>query len=1061
MVSLKTRRAHDLTPWLVAMALLAIVWGQAQNGQPAPGRQTAEGSAAPTVALPALHEIVDASTMVTIYGGSDINSDVDSNGRYFRALYGQTETASHHALTLKTIPAWLWANGAQAWFTTTTSGGRVVVSTLEQSNDPGQPTGNLKTFGVLDPADDSFNRIVVPTIGSTTPQNCMTQYSGTSCTDDVGNTAGAALTDISDVCTVNRGGPAERTIGISERAQWNTTTGWGFPAVSSVVDSRLTGAGSVTLDHTLQKKTTDLVATSAFASNPFSVDYSPNLGECDVLPGGQLVATQYFAFGSGSRSGSVTVFSPEMVPLATFHLPNYKNSSNDLLELEPKSITAGRTDASGVEHFFVNFDNYAADVNGNHATTVNGVITQLVQEFTFNPATASVAPASIPVMSDDLSTSFGALTSATDPTSDGSLFIMRGGTGGNYSGLAGKSLAVFKPSGATTVFGAGNTPDPLCSAPYVALRECPIGTATAAVTLNLTAASPSFDHTAAPGNAQFIRSYRVAGKTRVVLVDYYGRVRPFEWDGSAATHYCDVDSGSRAMSIAGNPLAPRKGTIAGNRLYFPLSQAGSGTFTQRNQYVEAIALDQLFAPAAVVDSNGACGAPSAPSAATATAATASAAVAWTAPSTPGTSPVTAYKVTANPGGATCSTTGALSCVVTGLTPGTSYTFNVAASNQAGDGPTSAGSNTVMPYTTPGAPQNPQAAAGVTSAAVTWAAPASNGFFPVTYKVVGANMGATVWCTTTTLSCTATGLTPGVAYAFKVVAINAAGDGPASPATTSVIPTGVPGVPMGPSAVAGVRSASVSWTASTTPVYPAVSGYVVTASSGGTTCSTTGALSCTVPGLTPGASYSFTVVAINTVGNSATSAASNTVTPTAAPGAPSGVSATAGTGSATVTWTASTAPAFPAVSGYVVTASPGGATCSTTGALSCTVPGLTPGASYSFTVVATNTAGSSAASAVSNTVVPYTTPSAPQNLQATAGSASAVVTWAAPMSNGFSTVTYKVVGANMTSTVWCTTTTQTCIVTGLTPGVLYAFKVIATNAAGDGPASAATNTVIPT
>ena len=73
---------------------------------------------------------------------------------------------------------------------------------------------------------------------------------------------------------------------------------------------------------------------------------------------------------------------------------------------------------------------------------------------------------------------------------------------------------------------------------------------------------------------------------------------------------------------------------------------------------------------------------------------------------------------------------------------------------------------------------------------------------------------------------------------------------------------------------------------------------------------------------------------------------------AVPGAPVLVSATAGNAQVVLTWTA---PAAGPVIDYTVTASPGGATCTTTG-LTCTVSGLTNGTLYSFTVKARNALG---------------------------------------------------------------------------------------------------------
>jgi len=77
-------------------------------------------------------------------------------------------------------------------------------------------------------------------------------------------------------------------------------------------------------------------------------------------------------------------------------------------------------------------------------------------------------------------------------------------------------------------------------------------------------------------------------------------------------------------------------------------------------------------------------------------------VSWVAPTNTG-GGVTSYIVTASPGGATCTwTSGPLTCVVTGLTNGTAYTFSVVSANSQGNS-ASVTSGSVTPRTVPGAP----------------------------------------------------------------------------------------------------------------------------------------------------------------------------------------------------------------------------------------------------------------------------------------------------------------------------------------------------------------------
>ena len=455
--------------------------------------------------------------------------------------------------------------------------------------------------------------------------------------------------------------------------------------------------------------------------------------------------------------------------------------------------------------------------------------------------------------------------------------------------------------------------------------------------------------------------------------------------------------------------------------------------------------------------------PGAPTGATATRGNASATVSWTAPTSDGGEPITSYTVTSNPGGVTKTTSDGqtTTAVVTGLTNGTSYTFTVFATNDAGNSAASTASNAVTPATVPDPPTAVSATAGAGQATVNWSAPASNGGSPLTgYTVTSSPGNHTASVNGTTTQAVVPGLTNGTAYKFTVKATNAIGDSLSSAESNEVTPLTVPDAPTSVTATALDQSAQVSWNAPASNGGSAITGYTVTSNPGGFIAQTNGnTLTATVNGLTNGTSYTFTVTATNAKGTSAASAPSNAVTPAAVPSAPTAVTATGGNGQAHVTWTAPASTNGSAITGYTVTSSPGGITKSVNGStLAADVTGLTNGTSYTFTVTATNGAGTSAASAPSNAVTPMGPPLAPPSATATAGHGAAGVSWTPANGNGASVTSYTVTASpgGATKVVSGLSTTFT----GLTNGTSYTFTVKATNAVGTGPGRT-TNAVVPT
>ena len=389
--------------------------------------------------------------------------------------------------------------------------------------------------------------------------------------------------------------------------------------------------------------------------------------------------------------------------------------------------------------------------------------------------------------------------------------------------------------------------------------------------------------------------------------------------------------------------------------------------------------------------------PPAPTGVTALAGIASATVSFTFPST---AAVTSFSIVATPtspaGPAVTVATGiartARTRTVTGLVPGTAYTFQVRAVNTFGAGPLSAPSTSATPLAAPIPPAAPTAVtatAGNAQATVSWTAPAPNGGPAITsYQIVTtpASIGPITGIPSSSTSFVVTGLLNGVSYSFEVRAVNADGNGPLSGSSNVVTPAApvAPTVPAAPPAVTATRGnaqASVSWTSGADGGSP-ITGYrVQVLRNGGVlrTVTLTGtATSTVITGLVNGTTYTFRVRAVNAVGLGALSTASNAVTPATVPSAPqigtASPGAPGGGVTATARWNTPASNGGSAITGYRVSAlriaANGTVLSTTTVTVGSTLRALTmalPAGNYRFTVVAVNALGASAASTRSNLV----------------------------------------------------------------------------------------------
>ena len=531
-------------------------------------------------------------------------------------------------------------------------------------------------------------------------------------------------------------------------------------------------------------------------------------------------------------------------------------------------------------------------------------------------------------------------------------------------------------------------------------------------------------------------------------------IAPASTGGGAVTSYKVAASpGSATVTVAGTVTTA---TVTG------LTNGTSYTFTVTAATVggagPASAASNAVTPATV---------PGAPTGVTATAGNAQATVTWKPPASNGGSPVTGYTVTASDGATATAAATATSATVTGLTNGTSYTFTVTATNAAGVSAASTASNAVTLTGPPEPPAFTGWTVGNGQVTLDWQAPASDGGEPVTgYTITMEPGGVTHAAAATATSLTVTGLTDGTSYSFSITATSALGTSPASDAVGPVIPITVPGAPTGVTATAASGSATVTWTAPVTEGNE-VTGYTVTAAPGGAKVTVPGtASSATVTGLTNGTAYTFTVTTTDAVGTGAASAPSAAVTPGPVPAPPVDVQATTGNATATVSWAAPASAGGSAITSYIVTAVPGGATQTAAGAtLTAAFTGLTNNTPYRFTVVAVNSYGDSAPSGSSPSVTPTApvAPDAPFITNVTSEDSAVAVTWMPPDTGtanitGY-TITASAAGAVVSTSSEPATATE-ATVTGLTDGTQYTFTIAATNATGTGTASPPSTPVAP-
>ena len=430
-------------------------------------------------------------------------------------------------------------------------------------------------------------------------------------------------------------------------------------------------------------------------------------------------------------------------------------------------------------------------------------------------------------------------------------------------------------------------------------------------------------------------------------------------------------------------------------------------------------------------------------------------VTWT-PNGDGGSAITGYRATAIPSGRMCESI-AQTCTISGLANGIPQTIQVVARNAVGTSQPSAPSTAVTPATTPQAPHSNSATRLNGGAVIAWDPPADNGGDDVVSYLVRVTQGSNFVseATTTERSLTLDGLTNGVTYGINVLATNTVGtSGPSERAF--VTPATVPDAPLAATVLRQNASADVSWdTPSNNGGDPITSYRIQVRASNDPAVSFTATESpYSIRGLENGKTYTVSVNAINSVGESFASDHVE-VTPATAPDAPLATTALRQNAGADVSWDTPSNNGGDPITRYRIQVRTGNdpAASFTATESPYSIRGLENGTAYSVSVSAVNSVGESVASDHVE-VTPATVPDAPLAITALRQNTGADVSWDTPSNNGGDPITsYRVNIRNGDGNVTSFVTTESShSIGGLDNGTTYSVTVNAINSVGESVAS---------
>ena len=400
-----------------------------------------------------------------------------------------------------------------------------------------------------------------------------------------------------------------------------------------------------------------------------------------------------------------------------------------------------------------------------------------------------------------------------------------------------------------------------------------------------------------------------------------------------------------------------------------------------------------------------------------------------------------------------------SITYTNLVNNMPYNFTICAVNEIGAGTSSQLLN-VQPTDVPVV--SPETLSGVNASGVltlTWSSVSGATGYVLQYGPVGSTFTPTT-LSTSLLTTSVSGLTLGAAYAFSVASTNAAGSSLFGN-SINLTPLSVPSMPRNVSGTTASGRSVITWLSPLNNGGTNITSYSLeywqTSNRGGTQITLTNVSSGIVlSNLQNRVSYTVVVKAENSQGSGPDSSGTS-FTPAMAPSAAVLQTITPGNAQLILTWLAPTDNGGSVITSYIVRYWRSGLSPVTITGItgtSRTITGLTNGLLHTVEVYAVNAIGTGQASSTLTTT-PATVPSAPTSFTASGVNSGILMSWAAPTSNGGSsvlsyTVRYQASGQSLTLIPNVMGTSYT--VTNLVNGRSYTVSVLAVNAIGDGTVS---------